>query len=189
MLRDITACWDRIAMGRRTEILGRLRVQMCAILSSVLIFPLLLIVTYNGSISVWKKVLVTVTFILPELIQFAMISFYLIMILMIVALLKNIEEEITILDLINNTTVGVRSGMSLFKIKNVYVKTLKMKRRVVAALQAPLLVTMAVTFHELEGLPHMICHGRVYVQSFSLNNTIELSLWSFMQLLKISELF
>ncbi|XP_061715692.1 gustatory receptor 68a-like [Cydia pomonella] len=193
ILKDMADLWDRLAKGRRRQILGQLRVQMCALLCpGTVIIPLLLAITYRGSLRVWKKILFTVTFILPELIQFLMISFYLLMILMIVALLKNIEEEIKILALRNNICYNLLEadelGMSILKIKNVYVKTLKIKRQVNAAFEALILVAMAVCFHELVGLPHMIYHGTVYVPNFSINNTIGLSLWVLTQLLKMSAL-
>ncbi|XP_063383517.1 gustatory receptor 68a-like [Cydia fagiglandana] len=191
MLQDMAGFWDRLAMGERRQILGQLRVQMCAVLSPIVIIPLLAVITYRGPLGVWKKILFTVTFILPEIIQFIMISFYLVMILMIVALLKNIEEEIKILVLRNNicyNSLGTKSEMGIFKIKNVYVKTLKIKRQVNAAFQAPILVALTVCFHELMALPHMIYHGTVYVPNFSVNNTIGLSLWVFTQLLKLSAL-
>lgn len=86
------------------------------------------------------------TFNLPEMIQFTLLAFYFVMILLIVALLKNIEEQLAMLAhlrMVNGMEkdyLGLKMGSSLESLRmmrNVYARAMAAKRQVNAAFQAP----------------------------------------------------
>ncbi|XP_063624786.1 gustatory receptor 68a-like [Cydia splendana] len=191
ILNDMAVCWDRLAMGKRRLILGRLRVHInCVVLTTVLAMILVLsVATYTGDSGVWKMILVALTFVLPDMIQFTMIAFYFVMILMVVALLKNIEEEFKVISLVKNSVpndlVEARLVVSIRELREIYVKTLKIKRQINEAFQAPLLVSLVVCFFELVTMPHMIYHGLSFQANFTTHDDIECTVWVLNQLIKM----
>nr|AST36350.1 putative gustatory receptor GR68.2 [Cydia fagiglandana] len=191
ILNDIAICWDRLAMGKRRLILGRLRVHInCVVLTTVLAMILVLAVaTYTGDSGVWKMILVTLTFVLPDMIQFTMIAFYFVMILMVVAMLKNIEEEFKVISLVKNSVpndlVEARLVVTINELRELYVKTLKIKRQINEAFQGPLLVSLVVCFFELVTMPHMIYHGLAFQANFTTHDDIECTVWVLNQLIKM----
>ncbi|XP_047991048.1 gustatory receptor 68a-like [Leguminivora glycinivorella] len=191
ILNDMAVCWDRLAMGKRRRILGQLRVQInCVVLATLLAMMLVLAVaTYTGYSGVWKMILVTLTFVLPDVIQFTMIAFYFVMILMVVTLLRNIEEEFKLISVVKGTVandfVEAHLVVSISEIREIYVKTLEIKRQINEAFQAPLLVAMVVCFHELVSMPHMIYHGLSFQANFTTHDAVECSVWVINQLLKM----
>ncbi|XP_047991942.1 gustatory receptor 8a-like [Leguminivora glycinivorella] len=192
VLNELADCWERSAMGKRRLILGRLRVHVnCVILVTVFIsFLLTMLPTYiEINLTIWKIILTALTFHLPELVQIGMLTFYFVLVLMIVALLKNIEEElILILQLTKNNyndTVEVDMRMDMSEVMKVYVKTLGLKRQVNAAFQAPILVALASSFLEIVIVPHLMYHGLAFQTNFSTQEIITCSTWFLNQLLKI----
>ncbi|XP_063364019.1 gustatory receptor 68a-like [Cydia amplana] len=191
MLNNMAVCWDRLAMGKRRLILGRLRIHInCVVLTTVLAMILVLAVaTYTGYSGVWKIILITLTLVLPDLIQFAMIAFYFVMILMVVALLKNIEEEFKVISLVKNSVpnelVEAHVVVIIRELRDIYVKTLGIKRQINEAFQAPLLVALVVCFLELVSMPHMIYHGLSFQANFTTHDAIECLVWVLNQLLKM----
>uniref|UniRef100_A0A0V0J1A1 Gustatory receptor n=1 Tax=Cydia pomonella TaxID=82600 RepID=A0A0V0J1A1_CYDPO len=192
ILNDMADCWERMAMGKRRLILGRLRVQVnCVVLPSVLLsFLLILISQYTEiDLNIWKLILISLTFDLPELIQIAMLTFYFVLVLIIVALLKNIEEELILILHVakNNRNYPVEADMrmDMGEIMKVYVKTLGLKRQVNAAFQTSILVALMSTFHLLVSLPHLMYHGLTFQTNFSTHAIIECSAWAVNQLIKL----
>uniref|UniRef100_A0A0V0J2M4 Gustatory receptor n=1 Tax=Cydia pomonella TaxID=82600 RepID=A0A0V0J2M4_CYDPO len=191
MLNDMAVCWDKLAMGKRRLILGRLRVHInCVVLTTVLAMILVLAVaTYTSYLGVWKMILITLTFVLPDLIQFTMIAFYLVLMLMVVALFKNIEEEFKVISLVKNNApndlVEAHLVVSIREIREIYVKTMEIKRRINEAFQAPILVAMMVCFLELVSMPHMIYHGLSFQANFTMHDAVECTIWVLNQLLKM----
>uniref|UniRef100_A0A223HCW4 Gustatory receptor n=1 Tax=Hedya nubiferana TaxID=572853 RepID=A0A223HCW4_9NEOP len=193
ILNAMDDCWDRLAKEDRKVLLGRLRVQVnCVVLGSVLVTTILLnIATYTGDYNIWKMILVGLTFVLPEMIQFVVIAFYFVMALMLVALLKNIEEQFkTILRARNNVQkycdkADVGLDIAMAEVRDVYVKTMGIKRQINRAFQAPIMVALLVSFHELISMPHMIYHGLAFQSNFSSHDIFECSCWLFNQLVKM----
>nr|AST36430.1 putative gustatory receptor GR68.3 [Cydia nigricana] len=192
ILNDMADCWEKLAMGKRRLILGRLRVQMnFVVLASVLMSFVLLFhcICIGYDLSIWKVILTCLTFTLPELIQFAMLTFYFVMVLMLVTLLKNIEEELVLFLHVakNNRNNFVESDMrmNMGEIMTVYVKVLGLKRQMNASFQSSILVALVTCFHELVSLPHIMYHGLVFQSNFSTSNIIQCCSWALNQLLKI----
>ncbi|XP_063384267.1 uncharacterized protein LOC134670373 isoform X3 [Cydia fagiglandana] len=193
ILNEMADCWERMAMGKRRLILGRLRVQVnCVVLPSVLLIFLLLLICRNIGmyVNIWKAILISLTYDLPELIQFGMLAFYLVLVLIIVALLKSIEEELILIlhDVEKNNRhksfeFDMRMGMG--EIMKVYVKTLGLKRQVIAAFRTSILVALVSTFHQLVSLLHLMYHGLAFQTNFSTHYIIDCSIWTVNQLLKI----
>ncbi|XP_063364094.1 uncharacterized protein LOC134652835 [Cydia amplana] len=192
ILNDMADCWERIAMGKRRLILGRLRVQVnCVLLPSVLpiLLPLLISQYAGMKFNIWKVILIYLTFDLPELIQFVMLIFYFVLVLIIVALLKNIEEELILILHVaknnQNDSFEADMRMGVGEIMKEYVKTLGLKRQVNAAFQTSILVALVSIFQQLVALPHMMYHGLAFQTNFSTCDIIDCSVWMVNQLLKI----
>ncbi|XP_047990895.1 uncharacterized protein LOC125230019 [Leguminivora glycinivorella] len=192
ILKEITRSWDDLPHVNRGLILGRVRIQVnCVVIGTIcLILITLTAVTYTGSSSLWKRILITISFNLPEMIQYIVVGFYYVMVLMVVALLTNIDEHCRMLV---KARSSVRSSSSwkapaparLAQLRDVYVRALRAKRRINAAFQAPLLFALLQTFHTLVSESYDICQGLLYQDDFSAHNLTECSYWFMLQLLKI----
>ncbi|XP_063363799.1 gustatory receptor 68a-like [Cydia amplana] len=190
MLNSMADYWNALAKGQKRQILGRLRVKVnCVVLGAMLVlFHLLSVVTYTGTSDIWKNILISLTFNLLELIQWAVIAFYFVMILMVVALLQNIEEEFRVIsDPRNLRFVSVKAylGHDIVFLRDMYVRTMDIKRQVNAAFQAQILVALAMTFHELVSTGHLVYHGLSYQSDFTPHDVAECCCWVLNQFVKL----
>nr|AST36352.1 putative gustatory receptor GR68.4 [Cydia fagiglandana] len=196
ILKEITRSWDDLPYVNRGIILGRIRVKVnCGVIGSIcLILLTLTAVTYAGSSSLWKRILITISFNLPEMIQFILIAFYYVLILMVVALMKNIEDHCRMFmkarrsTSIKNSSSKVELGripVTLSQMKCVYVKALRVKRQINAVFQAPIMLSLFQCFHTMVSESYDICLGLLYQDNFTTHNLIENSYWVLLQLLKI----
>ncbi|XP_063363798.1 uncharacterized protein LOC134652563 [Cydia amplana] len=195
ILKEITRSWDDLPYVNRGIILGRIRVRVnCGVIGTIcLILLTLTAVTYAGSSSLWKRILITISFNLPEMTQFILIAFYYVCVLMVVALLKNIEDHCRMFmkarRSIKNSSSKVELGripiLTLSQMQCVYVKALRVKRQINGVFQAPIMFSLLQCFHTMVSESYDICQGLLYQDNFSTHNLIECSYWVFLQLLKI----
>nr|AXF48831.1 gustatory receptor GR68.2 [Lobesia botrana] len=194
MLKEITRSWDDLPYVNRGAILGYLRVKInCVIFGSLIVlFTTLMAVTYTGSSSLWKRILITLSFNLPEMIQFIVVSFYYVLVLTVVALLKNIETHCKMLlrarRSIKNNSSKVEPGripISLSQMQSVYVKALRIKRQINSVFQAPILFSLLQCFHTMVSESYDICQGLLYQDKLSTHSLVECSYWVTLQLLKV----
>nr|AST36221.1 putative gustatory receptor GR68.4 [Hedya nubiferana] len=194
MFREVTRSWDDLPYVNRGIILGRLRVKVnCVVFGSLLLILITLTaVTYAGSTNLWKRILITLSFNVPEMIQFTVVAFYFVFVLMVVALLKNVEDHCKMFTKarrsIKNNSYKVESGripVTLSHMQSVYVKALRIKRQINVAFQAPILFSLLQCFHTMVSESYDICQGLLYQDDFSSHNLIECSYWVILQLLKI----
>lgn len=195
ILKSIAGCWMHLPIKIRGDvILEALRDQVnYTVLGSLLLMLITqLTITFTESDPPYKIALITMTFNLPEMIQFTLLAFYFVMILLIVALLKNIEEQLAMLAhlrMVNGMEkdyLGLKMGSSLESLRmmrNVYARAMAAKRQVNAAFQAPLLFILAQNFHGLVADAHGIYHI-ILKDDFSTHNIIEECFWVFYHLIK-----
>ncbi|XP_063536181.1 uncharacterized protein LOC134745962 [Cydia strobilella] len=194
ILKEIARSWDDLPYVNRRIILGRIRARVnCVIIGTICLIPLTLTaVTYAGSSSLWKSILITFSFNLPEIIQFILIAFYYVFVLMVVALLKNIEDHgrmfMKARRSIKNSSSKVDLGrirITLSQMQCVYVKAIRVKRQINAVFQAPIMFSLFQCFHTMVSESYDICQGLLYQDNFTTHNLIECSYWVLLQLLKI----
>lgn len=174
------------------RILRRYRFQVNVIILGFLPILLLLQVCINFTRDdeIWKQILVFITFLLPQQIQFTVLSFYYLLILMLVALLMNIREKISAVTT-NKTNVlefCVKANAKILNLQYMemlYMKALETKRQIVRAFEAVLLITTIQCFHSIVSESHIIYHSIVVEKDFHLHLTINCSVWIIYQVMKI----
>uniref|UniRef100_A0A0K8TV34 Gustatory receptor n=1 Tax=Epiphyas postvittana TaxID=65032 RepID=A0A0K8TV34_EPIPO len=196
ILNEMAGCWADLPNSASDSILGQLRVQVnCLVLGSLLLMLIMqLVVTGTSDVPTSKIVLIAVTFNLPEMVQFTLLAFYFVMIVMIIAIMKNIEENFALIlpmrrvNGVDNHYVRLESGSalaSLRQLRGVYARALAVKRQVNAAFQAPLLFLLVQAFHSLICDAHGVYHGLTYYRdTFSTHDVVEEFFWVFYQLIK-----
>lgn len=153
-------------------------------------FILQICVNFTRDDSFWKMILVSISFMLPQMIQFVVIAFYYVLILMLVVLLKNIrvhianlsKEKIVVVDYFEKVESKV---LSLHYVEFLYEKAFEAKRDINSAFQAPLLITTLQCFHSMVSEAHIIYHGLVIERDFSLHPVVNCSIWIIYQIIKI----
>ncbi|XP_063383514.1 uncharacterized protein LOC134669824 [Cydia fagiglandana] len=192
MFRDIIRAWDGLHHVNRDIILGRLRIQVnCVVFGSlILILITLTVITFTGQSSLWKRILITFSFDIPEMIQFIVLAFYFVFILMVDALLKNIESHCKMFKKFRRIIKGskaelVRIPVTLSQMQTVYVKAMRVKRQINEVFQAPILFTLLQCFHTIVSESCDMCLGLFYKGNFSVHNIIECSFWVMLQLIKV----
>lgn len=192
---EINACWIELS-NASSIILGKLRVQVNCI---VFVFLLLIVivnsaVTYTQQVSAIRKILFAVTFVLPAVLQYATVAFFLVMIMMIVALIRNVEEHLALLthtrrisyvDDACGEMVSRPALTSLSHLRRLYARILGAKRRINTVFQAPLLLILAESMHKLVIVIHMLYHILVFQPDYYNHNIRELTCWMFYQIVKI----
>uniref|UniRef100_A0A0K8TVN5 Gustatory receptor n=1 Tax=Epiphyas postvittana TaxID=65032 RepID=A0A0K8TVN5_EPIPO len=194
VLNEMSGCWTNLPKNVGSKILGQLQIKAhCVLFGSILLVPLLESpMTYLSSATAWKKILVLVTFVLPELIQFVLIAFYFVLIMMVVALLENIEEHVKIL--YHSKSCWTSSNIvedakplpaSLRQLRDMYARALAVKRQVNAAFQAPLMLLLAQSFHTLISEAHFLFHGLTFQNDFNVLGVFDCCVWIVLQIIKI----
>ncbi|XP_063624703.1 uncharacterized protein LOC134796440 [Cydia splendana] len=171
------------------KVVRRLQVQVKIVL--LCLFLLLLIqitINFTRLDTVRKMMLVTSSFILPQMIQFTVISFYYVLVLMVVGVLKNINEQMERLCYYNRINAGfikVDKRITLNQIEVVYVNMLEMKREINRAFQASILATAIQCFHSIVSESHILYHGLVVDHTLTTHDVCNCSIWIVYQLIKI----
>ncbi|KAI8436642.1 hypothetical protein MSG28_010140 [Choristoneura fumiferana] len=191
----MAACWADLPHSTRGVILGPLRIQVnCVVLGYLsLLLIVQLAVTSTETVTKYKMALIAMTFNLPEMIQFTQLAFYFIMMKMIIAIMKKIEENFAMIAhmrmvrRMGNDYVGLKIGSSLEslrRVRGVYARTLAVKRQVNAAFQGPLLFTLAQGYHSIICDAHILYHGIIFQDDFTIHDVIEQCFWISYQLIK-----
>lgn len=169
----------------------RCRSQVNIILVCLLsVFILQICVNFTRDSPFWKTILVCISFLLPQMIQFTVIAFYYVLVLMLIVLLKNVKLHLN--NLINSDTkitdyyTKVETKITTLQyMESLYSKAFEIKREIIAAFQAPLLVSTLQCFHAIVSEAHIIYHGLVVERDFSLHSVFNCSIWIIYQIIKI----
>nr|XP_021188277.2 gustatory receptor 68a [Helicoverpa armigera] len=156
----------------------------------IAVFLLQILVNFTRDDSFWKMILVFITFTLPQMIQFTILAFYHMLIMMLLVLLKNIrvhiinlaKDKIIIMDYFLKTESKV---ITLQNLESLYQKAFEIKKDINVAFQAPLLITTLQCFHTIVSESHIIYHGVVVERDFTLHPIINCSIWIIYQILKV----
>lgn len=194
IINSLGTTWVEMPPGRNCEtILRRLQFQSSIIVMTVLLLLLLLqiCVNFSRNNSVWKIILVATTFNLPQMIQFVSIAFYYVLIMMVVAILANINDIFLELDSNRNIKtdgfikVRPKTTLSLRQLELAYIKAFEIKTYINRAFQAPILASSIQCFHSLICEAHIIYHGLVIDGTLTTHDFVNCSIWILYQVLKV----
>ena len=178
--------------GKNKKNLCRLhfQVKIITMVSLIIVIVMQVCVNFTRENSLWKMVLVTITFILPQTIQFITLALYYAFVMMVVAILTNIKELCGELAKRKNQSVSefveVKAKcITLRQMELAYVKAFEMKTYINEIFQGPILASTLQCFHSIVSEAHIIYHGLTIGQYMSTHDVINCSIWIFYQLLKI----
>ncbi|XP_047991952.1 gustatory receptor 68a-like [Leguminivora glycinivorella] len=171
------------------KVIRRLQMQVKIVaLTLFLLLVLQITINFTRLDAVRKMMLVAATFILPQMIQFTVIGFYYVLVLMVVGVLKNINEQMKSLsncNKINAKFIKAEKKITLNEIEIVYVNMLEMKREINRAFEASILATAIQCFHSIVSEAHILYHGLVVDYTLTTHDVCNCSVWIVYQLLKV----
>ncbi|XP_068633520.1 uncharacterized protein [Battus philenor] len=146
-------------------------------------------VNFTRDDSVWKMILVTMTFNIPQTVQFITIAFYYVVVMMLIALLNNLKDNMLQLHSKPNEStrflnLKTSPSLTLRQTELFYIKAFKIKTDINEVFQGPLMVSTLQCFHSIISEGHILYHGLVK-RSLSLHATFNCSIWIVYQLLKL----
>ncbi|KAI5644235.1 7tm chemosensory receptor domain-containing protein [Phthorimaea operculella] len=182
----------------RLKILGSLNFQVRYVAMGSLIFVLILQLTVNATRddSLWKMTMVIFSFILPQMIQMIGLAFHYILVMMLVALLADINQQLRQLTKETRITAPDELYMkvnakgppfTVRRLQLVYSKAYEIKTDINEAFQAPLLISTLQCFHCIVSESYSIYHGLV-AHTHTLHNTVNNSIWTSYQVMKVFSL-
>ncbi|XP_041979335.1 putative gustatory receptor 59f [Aricia agestis] len=190
MLNTVISTWLALPTTDTSQkILRRLKSQINVVMYILaLVFVLQISVNFTRSDSVWKIILVTITFDLPQMIQFVYLAFYFAYVMLVIALLSNINAQCRLLASENSILfVHPKTCSMVRKMELVYIKAIKIKSKINRAFQGPILATTLQCFHSIVSEAHIIYHG-VVSRSTTTHDLVNCSVWIMYQILKIYSL-
>lgn len=149
-------------------------------------------VNFTRADSIRKKLLVLFTFNLPQIIQFTVLAFFYVLVMMKVGILRNIREQTTQVTREKNIfAYGLSNAnsnqktMTLRQMELLYIEVSEVKQMVNEVFEAPILVTMIQCFHTIVSESHIIYHGVVVQKNMDLHSIVNCSVWIMYQLIKV----
>ncbi|XP_039753358.1 uncharacterized protein LOC120628803 [Pararge aegeria] len=194
IINTVTTTWYDTPPNRRNQsILSRLQFQVnfIAMGSLFAVLTLQLVVNFTRDNSLWKMILVALTFDLTQIIQFVTLALYYVLVMLVVALLTNINEHCLELvrdkKSISNGVIKVKSKqfVTLRQMELAYVKAFEIKTYINEAFQGPILASAIQCFHSMVSEAHIIYHGVVVEKNLTTHDVINCSIWIIYQILKI----
>ncbi|KAF9797406.1 hypothetical protein SFRURICE_005882 [Spodoptera frugiperda] len=148
-----------------------------ALVYLMLVTLLQIAVNWTRDDSTWKALLVHMTFLLPQMIQFTVLAFYYVLILMLVVLLKNIRFHIENLSMAKTIVMDHYAKsedkvLTLQYVESLYEIAFEIKKDINDAFQMPFLFTTVQCFHTMVSESHIIYHGLVVQKDFSQHNIV-----------------
>lgn len=133
----------------------------------------------------WKIILVTITFIFPQLAQFAYIAHIYTMVKLVNVLLNRINYNLKVnLKRVDENNIQDQVKM-LKNMETAYAKAFELSRKINSIFQTPILMTIAACFHSMVSEAHIVYHGTVVDGSLTIFNIVNCSTWLMWQVLKI----
>lgn len=174
------------------KILRGLQFQV-KIVTMVTLFILTLLqvcINFSRQNTLWKMILVTTTFILPQTLQFITLALYYAFVMMVAAILTNINEHCLELAKEKRTPVSgflevKTKSITLRQMELAYVKAFEIKTYINEAFQGPILASTIQCFHSVVSESYIIYHGLVAGGILSTHDLVNCSMWIIYQLLKV----
>ncbi|XP_050351044.1 putative gustatory receptor 59f [Nymphalis io] len=194
VLNMINSTWCDLPINNNSQnILSNLKFHVNFIVMGSL-FTVVIIqfsVNFSRNSTVWKMILVALTFNLPQTIEFTALAFYYSLVMMLVAILANINEHCVKLTMNKTiilselTEVKSKSAVTLRQMELAYVKAFQIKTYINKAFQGPILACTLQCFHSIVSESHIIYHGVVVGNTVSSHDVINCSIWIAYQIFKI----
>ncbi|XP_063825933.1 gustatory receptor 68a [Ostrinia nubilalis] len=156
-----------------------------------MLLMLQLSVNFSRKDGVWVMYKVIMIFIYPQMLQFLVIVMYYVLVLMVVALLSNLNAVLETLGSRRIFVGGFRSSetkltvLDLATIETLFVKVVEIKRNINESFQATILITSMQSFHAIVSEAHIIYHGTLVSRTLNTHEIINFSLWIVFQWIKI----
>lgn len=192
ILNGISSAWLDFPIDIRSNILKKAYIQMYYVVITLFICMLLqFFVNLARSDSWWKIILVTLSFIYPQMVQMTTLAFHHILNVMLASTLTGINELIQKFDIHKNNVVltiisvdGTAKVLPLEQIESVYCKISQLVKDVNEIFRAIILVTLFQCFHSMTSESYFIYMGFV-TSTHTLFTLVNCSLWIGYQLMKI----
>lgn len=196
ILNQITTTWYSLPPNIHSKkILANLRFQANVVCMGSLTVVALsqMFVNYTRNNSIWKMILVSFTFNLPQMVQFTSLALYYFMVMMVVALMLNIKWHCERLLKDDTTIDGIvqmrcKSTLSLRQMETIYIKAFEIKTNINEAYQGLILATALQSFQAMVSEAHIIYHGVIVQQSMTTHEILNCSIWVLYQILKVYSL-
>lgn len=195
MLNTVISAWSEMPFQPNSQVLSHLQIKSHFVMIGglTLILCIHLIVNTIRSDGEWKIVLVTVTFILPQMMQYIVIAFLNIMVLLVITILQNARESLLVTIMEKNhcgeELVKVESktvtSPTIRQLELSYAKAYQIKRDINISFQASILVIALQAFHAIVSEAHIIYHGVVVSGILNTHEIVNCTIWIVWQLLKI----
>lgn len=195
VLNAMAAAWLQLPVTQKC-ILEDLRLKIILYLIFLLILLILrLAINYTRREGSWIMIVATMIFILPQIIQFLSLTAFYVLVLMLVALLTNIEEALKTftnqrvfhksVESVRKVETNTPTVLNLRSIELVYVKAFEIKRVINEAFQATILLSCVQCFHATVSESHLIYHGIFVVPTMTTHEIINYSFWVLYQFIKM----
>lgn len=193
ILNLISTTWDQLKNNiKSNNMLQKLRLQVYVnVLGGLFLLLLLhLCINFTRDDSLWKIILVTFSFDLPQFIQFIYLSHFYLMMQMVIVLLKIIRLKIPMIvnDKSNYINGFVDPETSIVKLRHLemaYTKAFELANYVNVSFRTPILFTTVASFHSMVSEAHILYHGIAIDRSLSAHDIINCSIWISWQLIKV----
>ncbi|XP_049873450.1 uncharacterized protein LOC126371995 [Pectinophora gossypiella] len=187
----MAAAWAQAGEANRNYLLRSIRLKVHVVIATLLfLFALQLCINSTRSDNLWKIILVTFSFILPQMIQFISLAFYYILLMIVGALLSDINmqlESLTKPKLIYDefiVKVVERKSVSLRQMELAYLGAFELSKGVNDAYNGPLLISTIQCFHCIVSEAHII-YREIIVSTYTAHTLANGSIWIIYQLLKV----
>lgn len=197
ILNALAATWTELPITKN-RILENLRSRMLvSFFPSAFLLFVFIFINFTRTDGTWKMGLVMTTFVMPQALLLLALTFYNTLVLMLAALLRNIEEVLNTSR--ENKFTGVLIGsimkveprrpqMNMRMLELVYVKTFKIKKEINKVFQATILLGCLQSFHSIITEAHFIYHGVFVETGISSHRVMNYTVWVLFQYVKVSTL-
>lgn len=145
-------------------------------------------INFSRAGGLWKMFNITMSFIYPQMIQFIVLAFYCVLVQLLVALLKNLNEALETFRRKKSCYRNFETRLSMLDLsvmESVYVKAFEIKRGINETFQATILLTSVQCFHAIVSEAHIIYHGVIVARTLNTHESINFSVWIGYQLIKV----
>ncbi|KAL0883299.1 hypothetical protein ABMA27_016713 [Loxostege sticticalis] len=145
-------------------------------------------INFSRAGGLWKMFNITMSFIYPQMIQFIVLAFYCVLVQLLVALLKNLNEALETFRRKKSCYRNFETRLSMLDLsvmESVFVKAFEIKRGINETFQATILLTSVQCFHAIVSEAHIIYHGVIVARTLNTHESINFSVWIGYQLIKV----
>nr|ARO76473.1 gustatory receptor 2 [Conogethes punctiferalis] len=190
ILNDMASTWLELP-STNNRILENLRSHIIVTIIIPLFLTFLQIIMNCVWRVEWSTTLITIAYTCLEAVQLIALMFYYLLVLMLVALLSNVEEAIKTIHKtkpVSDNFTKIDGRVSTIQVRSIEltcVKAFEIKREINDAFQATILLNCLQSFHSIVSETHGIYYGLLVDKSLETDVVINVTLWVLCSLMKI----